>query len=209
MLDTEAGRLDIAEVVRRSREAPGGLTDWTIDRIQRTRFAPRPVTVLEFTILFDEDREVLVLDDDLEIDLERVPVRVPSTGRIARGPVLARCPRGCGRRARVLWFDLGVADVDLFPVCRACAGIQYATARASELDRAKIAYERLRRRFGLSKHAGHEPRPYQRRRAYQRDAERLQKARQRVKDAEVAWWRTLVRQFGGDPDKDPPSSPKT
>lgn len=207
MLDAQAGRLDTAMVVKLSKGAPDGTTHWTIERVQTTLFAPRSVAMLAFTIRFDADREVLVIDDDLEIDLEWVPVRVPSTGRVVRGPILARCPRGCGRRARVLWLDLGVDEI--FPVCRECAGIEYVTAKGTELDRARIAYVRLRRQLGLSKHAGHERRPYQRRRAYLRDAERLEKARQRVKDAEVGWWRTLVRQLGGDPDKDPPASPKT
>lgn len=185
MLDTEAHRLDVAEVVRVARRSPAGAVRWR---------------AVDVEIAFDEDREVLVLDDDLEIDLERIPARVPSTGRMAPGPVLARCPRGCGRRARVLWLDPRDADVELFPVCRGCARVEYATATASELERARIAHQRLRARLGLSKHATHEPRPYQRRRAYQREATRLKRARERVQRAEVAEWQSLARQLGWKPD---------
>lgn len=183
MLDTQAYRLDVAEVVRVARQSPDHIVRWVGVEIQ-----------------VDEDAERLVVDDGLVIELERVRVRVPSTGRIARGPVLARYPRGCGNRARVLWLDPRDAEVEVFPVCRECARVEYVTARASELERARIAYQRLRDRLGLSKYASREPRPHQKRRAYRRDDQRLEKARQRVKDAEAAEWRSLARQLGWRPD---------
>lgn len=121
----------------------------------------------------------------MEADLVRVRVQVPTTGKVARGPVLAVCPRGCGSRARVLWVD---PEEEFFPVCRECAQIEYATARGTELERAELAYDRLRQRYGLSKHASHEPRPNQHLRSYRREAARLEKARVRVAAARSKAW---------------------
>lgn len=144
MLDTQALKLDVAKVVRVARQSPFRVVRWPGVEVQ-----------------VDQDTERLVLEDGLVIELERVPVRVPSTGRMVRGPILARCPRGCGNRARVLWLDPHEVEAEVFPMCRECARVEYFTARASELDRARIAYQRLRDRLGLSKYAGHEPRLHQ------------------------------------------------
>ncbi len=169
MLDADAVRLDIARLIRVARTTPSRCVRW-MGRV----------------IELDEDTEVLVFqDDDLEIDLVRVPVRVPSTGKLVRGPVLAVCPRGCRRRARILWSE---PRAELFPVCRECAQVEYATARGTELERAELAYARLRQRYGLSKHATHEPRPYQHRSTYKREAVRLEKARQRLAAARSRVW---------------------
>lgn len=161
MLDTDALRLDVAAVVRVARST----------ETRRVRWARR-------FIEFDEEQEVLLFpEDDLEVNLVRIRVRVPSTGEWARGPVLAVCPRGCRRRARVLWCD---PRSEFFPVCRSCARVEYASAHGTELERAELAHARLRDRLGLAKHSTHEPRPHQHRSTYRRDACRLEDARQRL-----------------------------
>lgn len=114
--------------------------------------------------------------------LERTTVAVPGS-RPTAGPVFARCPRGCGRRARVLWVD--PTDPELFLAYRSCAGVEYASARtSSEPKRARLAYERLRRHLGLAKPGStHEPKLHQKGAAYARLRNRLQHARARVKAA--------------------------
>ncbi len=178
MLDTEGAALDIAAVIRVARRSPARAVFWGRVRVD-----------------VDLEGEVIVVDDSLEIDIERVPVRVPSTGRFAPGPVFARCPRGCGRRARVLWLD--ETDPELFLVCRACADVRYATASTgSAVERARIAYERLRSRLGLERPwQPFEPRPYERRAAYQRRAERLEQARERLRLTKASAEAQLLRQI--------------
>lgn len=169
MLDTDALRLDIAHLIRVARTTTTRQVRWTGRLIE-----------------FDENDERLVFhDDDVEVELARVRVPVPFTGDIARGPVLAICPRGCGARARILWCD---PESEFFPVCRECAQVEYATARGTELDRAELAYARLRQRYGLSKHASHEPRPHQHLSSYRREAARLEKARVRLAAARAKAW---------------------
>lgn len=170
MLDVDAIRLDVARVVRVARTVQSRRVRW-----------------LGHEIELDEETELLrFVADDFEVELVRVPVHVPATGRIVRGPVLAVCTRRCGARARVLWAD---PTSEFFPVCRVCARIKYATARGTELERAELAYKRLRQRYGLSKHASHEPRPYQHRMTYRREAERLERARVRLVEARERSWR--------------------
>ncbi len=171
MLDVDALRLDVSAIVRDARRV----------ETRRVRWMGREV-------IFDEEAEELRFEeDDFELELTRVPVRVPTTGHMSRGPVLALCPRRCGARARVLWTSTAG---EFFPVCRSCAGVEYATARGTELERAELAYKRLRQRFGLSeKHASHEPRPCQHRTTYRREAERLEKARSRLVEARKRSWR--------------------
>jgi hypothetical protein len=195
MLDTDACRLDVAEIVRVAKQKPDGVTRWTTYRGQSGPLAPPEEAVLDLVSRHDAQREVLVIDDWLEVDLERQRIRVPSCGRTVPGPVLARCPRGCGRRARVLWIDY--RDPELFPTCRECARVEYATAKATEVERARLGYERLRRKLGVSRYGGHERRPYQRRRAHQRDAERLAAARERLRAAEARELAQIVRAMGG------------
>lgn len=148
----------------------------------------------------DESRGVLVIDESFEIDIERVVTRVPS-GAIVRGPVLAKCPRGCGERARVLWVD--ASDPEMFLACRACVGVTYATAQtSSEAERARLAYARLRQRLGLLKPwQTFEPKPFQRRRAYARLAERLERARERVQAAPPPWPRWARKKVGPARDR--------
>lgn len=160
-LDTRVARFDLAECLRVSRARPGRVLSWN-----------------GMSLVVDARRDVLVLDDRIVITLDRVGVPVPS-GRVVAGPVLARCPCGCGRRARVLWAR--PFDRDRPIACRSCALVEYATAATrSEVERATIALERLRRRFGLTKPwQSLERLPKQRRRTYDAMLERLRRAQRR------------------------------
>ncbi|HJL17287.1 MAG TPA: hypothetical protein RMH99_16590 [Sandaracinaceae bacterium LLY-WYZ-13_1] len=184
MLDTDAHRFDVAAIVRAARAESDAPLVWRAYRGHRVFGVERQELVHEAELRVDEGRGLLFVNDQLVIELDHLPVRVPTSGRVVRGAVLARCPRGCGRRARVLWVRPW--DEEFFPVCRACSGIEYATAKVGELERARIALRRLRAALGVRRHVGHEPRPGQHRRTYLRDARRLEEARQRVRRAEEA-----------------------
>lgn len=152
-------------------------------RVHRVLGLEHEELVLEAKLELHENGDRVFVDDQLVIELEHIPFRVPTTGRVVRGAVLARCPCGCRRRGRVLWVRPD--DEEFFPLCRASAGIEYATARASEVERARLGYERVRRKLGVSRHGGHERRPHQRRLTHQRDCERLEAARDRLRQAEA------------------------
>jgi hypothetical protein len=129
MLDAHIPRLDVARAMRSI--AAAGQATWA-----------------GAVLTWDAEREALVIDDDLRVELERVPARLPS-GRWVPGGFVARCPRGCGQRARVLWW---VRDGDeVFPVCRGCAGVTYASAAVSPgPDRDELRVVRARRRIGAA-----------------------------------------------------------
>lgn len=165
--DDQVRRFDVARIHRAAQAVQSGVVMW-----ERT------------PVVLDPELDVLVVDDALVIEIERVVVRLPN-GRAAGGPVLARCPRGCGRRARVLWED--PLDEEGFLACRKCVGVVYATAATgSERVRAQLAYDRLRKRLGLVRPwQTFERRKHQRRAAYERLSDRLDLARARL-DAAIA-----------------------
>ena len=156
MLDTDAHRFDVAKAIRAARRSPVLAAMWAGLRVE-----------------LNEDEGLLDVDG-IEIELERTLARLPS-GRAVPGATVARCPRGCGRRARVLWADPDERDLSL--ACRQCVGVEYATARtSSEYERARIALIRLRGRLGVRAYVPLSPDRYARRRDYLRDLERLQRA---------------------------------
>lgn len=158
-------RFDVAEVMRASRRAGAAALRWH-----------------GLSVVLAKERDAMVIGGEIVVTLDRVLVPLPS-GTIVPGPVLGRCPRGCGRRARVLWMHLFDGHVSL--ACRACACVTYATAATrSEVERARLAYDRLRNRLGLTKPwQTFERARYQRRRTYERVAERLDDARIRYEAA--------------------------
>ena len=165
MLDTSTARFDVAEVVRASRRSGG-----------------RPLRWQGLSVYLDADRNEIVIGGTIVLTIHRVLVPLPC-GTIVRGPVLAHCPRGCGRRARVLWMH--VFDGRSSLACRACACVTYATAATRcEVERARLAHDRLRGRLGLIKPwQTFERARYQRRHTYERAAERLDDARIRYEAA--------------------------
>jgi hypothetical protein len=160
-LDVNTARFDVAECIRVARDTPSRGARWN-----------------DMRVVLAIGRDALVLDGRLALAITRVLVRVPS-GAVVPGPVLAWCPRSCGRRARVLWTH--PFDRNLFLSCRTCALGRYATAAtSSEVDRAGIAYERLRARLGLTRPwQTFERKPRQRRTTHARLVERLDQARRR------------------------------
>lgn len=176
MLDTETRRFDVAKAIRAARQSPISAAHWAGLRVD-----------------VDENEGLLVVDD-LEIELERTRARLPSA-RVVAGATVALCPRGCARRARVLWVD--PLDPDLFLACRTCVSVQYATASTSSgLERAKLALARLRARLGVRAYAPLSPHTYRRRSSYLRDLERLERAERRLEEEQAVVATRIARRLG-------------